>query len=113
MVSLVAREPASSILRDCRHDSRIIDMITTFFLSLYIFSFYGLAAVFRRLHEKHIIARHDWTWFLPASRTTKELVIGKVLESGRVLRLMGDTMWVDRRADTSYASKNGSSVPMK
>jgi hypothetical protein len=67
MVSLVAREPAFSILRDCRHDLRIIDMITTFFPSLYIFSFYGLAAVFQRLHEKHIIARHDWTWFLPAS----------------------------------------------
>lgn len=40
-----------SILRDCRHDSRIIDMIMTF-LFLYIFSFYGLAAVFRRLHQK-------------------------------------------------------------
>jgi hypothetical protein len=40
------------------------------FSFLYIFPFYGLAAVFRRLHEKHIIAWHDWTWFLPASRTS-------------------------------------------
>jgi len=48
----VAGGAAWPIVRDCDHDLRSIDTIMTF---LYIFSFYGLVAVFQRLHEKHII----------------------------------------------------------
>lgn len=65
--------------RDCGHDLTIHRHDYDFLSSVY-FLILRLAAVFRRLHEKHIIAQHDWTWIFPElAELSRELVIGKVL----------------------------------
>lgn len=99
-VAPIATRLARSIVRDYRHDSRVIDTITISF-SVH-FLILRLAAVFRRLHEKHIIGRHDWTWPFLHMTELKRIGFRKVLiqEEHSV-----DTMWVGRRADSSTASK--------
>jgi hypothetical protein len=80
-VAPIATRLARSIVRDYRHDSRVIDMITISF-SVH-FLILRLAAVFRRLHEKHIIARHDWTWPFLHMTELQEDWFWKSLDSGR------------------------------
>ena len=80
-VAPIATRLARSIVRDYRHDSRVIDTITISFLCTFSHSAAGCR--FSTLHEKHIIARHDWTWPFLHMTELEEDWLRKSLDSGR------------------------------